>query len=119
MKFKLDENLEERAAEILRKSGHDAITATAQRLGGKPDETLFAVCQREKRCLVTLDLDFSNLLDFPPEKSAGIVVLRHPHPRLKSILELAKQLAAALEKNDPTGRLWIVEPNRIRIHETK
>jgi hypothetical protein len=30
--------------------------------------------------LVTLDLDFSNVIRFPPEHYAGIAVLRVPHP---------------------------------------
>ncbi len=117
MKFKLDENLDPRAAVLLRNAGHDAVTVTDQHLQGRPDETIFAVCRLEHRCLVTLDLDFSNLLDFPPERSAGIVILRHPKPRLRSWLELTEQLAVALKTDDPTGNLWIVEPGRIRIHQ--
>jgi len=117
MRFKLDENLDPRAAVILRETGHDTETVVEERLQGGADEKLFAVCQREKRCLVTLDLDFSNLLDFPPEKSAGVIVLRHPKPRVKAFLALFRQLVVALEEQNPRGRLWIVEPGRVRIHE--
>ena len=117
MKFKLDENLDPRAAAILQTAGHDAVTVADQSLQGAEDISVFEVCQREQRCLITLDLDFSNLLDFPPETSAGIVILRHPKPRLRSWLSLTEQLSVALRRDDPTGRLWIVEPNRIRIHQ--
>ena len=117
MKFKLDENLDPRAADILRKAGHDALTVADQRPQGAPDESVFTVCRREQRCLVTLDLDFSNLLDFPPETSAGIVILRHPRPRLRSWLDLTELLTVALQRDNPTGKLWIVEPGRIRIHQ--
>jgi len=117
MKFKLDENLDPRAAAILRKAGHDALTVADQRLQGAADASIFDACRREQRCLVTLDLDFSNLLDFPPETSAGIVILRHPKPRLRSWLDLTELLAIALQRDNPTGKLWIVEPGRIRIHQ--
>jgi predicted nuclease of predicted toxin-antitoxin system len=52
-------------------------------LQGAPDASVYDACWREQCCLVTLDLDFSNLLDFPPGISAGIVILRHPKPRLR------------------------------------
>ncbi len=118
MKFKLDENLDPRAAAILRGAGHDTLTVADQHLQGAADANVFEVCQRERRCLVTLDLDFSNLLDFPPETSAGIVILRHPKPRVRSWLALTELLAVALQRDNPTGKLWIVEPGRIRIHQT-
>jgi Domain of unknown function (DUF5615) len=43
---------------------------------GADDDTLFARCRQEGRCLVTLDLDFSNVLRVPPEQTAGLVGLR-------------------------------------------
>jgi len=37
---------------------------------------LIAVAQREKRCLVTFDLEFGNPLLFDPTEHSGIVVIR-------------------------------------------
>jgi hypothetical protein len=45
-------------------------------------------------------------------------VLRHPHPTLPGMLALVRQVAATLSEESPAGRLWIVEPGRIRIHES-
>ena len=117
MRFKLDENLNESAKAILRNAGHDVMTAVEQELAGSADPALFKVCQAELRCLVTLDLDFANLLDFPPNKSAGIVVLRHRRPTLAGVSVLVQQLATALKSSDPTGKLWIIEPGHLRIHD--
>jgi predicted nuclease of predicted toxin-antitoxin system len=55
VKFKLDENLSRRAADLIRAAGHDAVTVASQGLRGAADETLFEVCMRESRALVTLD----------------------------------------------------------------
>ncbi len=76
MKFKLDENFGTRTQHIFRVKGHDVQTVCSQRLNGCPDQRLYEVCCAEQRCLVTLDLDFTDVLRFPPSKSYGIVVIR-------------------------------------------
>ena len=78
MKLKLDENLGRRCVDILRAAGHEAATVTEQDLTGSEDSHLIRVCRDEDRCLLTLDLDFSNPLRFPPDKYAGIAVIRLP-----------------------------------------
>jgi predicted nuclease of predicted toxin-antitoxin system len=80
LKIKLDENLGNRAIELFREAGHEVATVSEQDLGGATDDQLIEVCRKEGWVLVTLDLDFSNVLRFPPERYAGIAVLRVPHP---------------------------------------
>jgi predicted nuclease of predicted toxin-antitoxin system len=75
VKFKLDENIGRRGLELLRASGHDVMTVWDQGLRGVTDEELFQICAAEGRALVTLDRDFGQITRFPPEKSAGIIVL--------------------------------------------
>jgi hypothetical protein len=68
---------------------------------------------------VTLDLDFGNVLRFPPEQTAGLAVLRPAgKPTLAALKRLAEQLIEALSRESVSGCLWIVEPGRIRIHES-
>ena len=75
MKFKLDENIGSRGKVLLESAGHDVSTVALQNLCGTQDVTLFAACAAEGRALITLDHDFSQVLRFPPSKSAGLVVL--------------------------------------------
>ena len=75
MKIKLDENIGTRGSELLAERAHDVSTVRDQKLSGAPDENIFAVCAAEGRVLVTLDRDFGEVLRFPPEQSAGIVIL--------------------------------------------
>jgi len=116
VKFKLDENLAERHCLALEAVGHDVSTVKRQGISGATDSELFSICRREERVLVTLDLDFSNVFEFPPEGTAGIVVLRARNLLIMTIDGLIENLIQALVSNDPIDSLWIVEHGRLRIH---
>lgn len=117
MRLKLDENIDERLTVLLREAGHDTTTVREQSLHGTADIDLSAHCVSENRILVTLDLDFSNVLRYPPEKTSGMIVFRGPDDLLPTVRILMQTLVEALTTQNPSAHLWIVEPGRIRIHE--
>jgi len=116
VKLKLDENLAERHRIRLESANRDVTTVVQQGFRGVSDVDLFELCKNEQRAVVTLDMDFSNVLAFPPKGTAGVIVLRGRDGLLRTIDQLIESLIRALETNDPTGTLWIVEPSRLRIH---
>lgn len=117
MKFKPDENLSQRAADLIRSAGHDVATVAGQGLRGAADETLFEVCTRESRALVTLDRDFGQVLRYPPAATPGIVILEiGPRATHAALLNRVRELLIMLNTRSLDGELWIVEPGRLRIH---
>jgi hypothetical protein len=75
------------------------------------------VCAAEGRALVTLDRDFGEVLRFPPEKSAGIIILDiGPRTTVQGIIDRLRDFLAVVEITPVAGALWIVEPGRVRIH---
>jgi len=118
MKFKLDENLGALGRGLLEADGHDVMTVAEQKLSGSTDDQLYQVCRDEARILITLDHDFGHMLRFPPEATAGIVILESPG-RLNPTAIIARmaELAALLRVRAIDRELWIVEPGRVRIRE--
>lgn len=116
-RFKVDENLPREAQALLLNAGHDAQTVHEERLAGHPDATVFDVCLSEDRVLITLDLDFSDIRQYPPASHRGIWVLRPVTQSIENVLSVLKG-ALALASDEPTAnRLWIVEPGRVRIRQ--
>jgi predicted nuclease of predicted toxin-antitoxin system len=76
LKFKIDENLPEEVAGLLRSAGYDVSTVLEQSMGGEPDPDVASVCRREQSALITLDLGFADIRTYPPEKYHGMIVLR-------------------------------------------
>ena len=118
MKLKLDENLGRRPAQLLRERGQDVTSAVGQGLGGASDRALIEACRAERRCLVTIDLEFANPLIFKPSTYAGIAVLRLPSkPDYHDLLGAVETLAGMLDRSPVEGRLWIVQRGRVREYQ--
>jgi predicted nuclease of predicted toxin-antitoxin system len=117
-KFKLDEHFGKRLQAIFLNAGYDAETVRDENLQGTSDHNLFEVCNSESRCLVTLDLDFSDIIGFPPSESAGIAILR-PRKRItiKDLETLILELLEYIKTNPIENQLWIVEKDKIRIRK--
>ena len=115
MRIKLDENIGRPGAHLLRSFGHDVSTVHDQRLSGCSDDHLFDVCIAGARTLITLDRDFGHVPRFPPQRSAGIVVLELGGSGSQQAL-----LDLAVAATRPVSReLWIVEPGRVRVRLQK
>lgn len=119
MKFKVDENLPGDIAELLRAAGHDASTVREQGHVGAPDGFLAKVCLEEGRALVTLDIGFGNVREYPPEQFAGIIVLRPDEPSKASVMKLAAVLLAQMETASVDGALWVITEDRVRVRRGK
>jgi predicted nuclease of predicted toxin-antitoxin system len=106
VRFKLDENLSRRAADLIRAAGHDAVTVASEGLRGAPDEKLFEVCTAERRALITLGRDFGQVLRYPPAASAGIVILEiGPRATHSALLDRIRELLIVLSTRSPDGAL--------------
>ena len=117
MKFKIDENLPSHCAELLIEKGYNAETVIQEGLQGCSDQTLIEVCQSENRILITLDLDFSDIRNYPPGSNPGIIVLRLSEQSILAAQVSIEHLIKTFSQELPVNKLWVVNESKIRIRE--
>jgi predicted nuclease of predicted toxin-antitoxin system len=115
MRFKVDENLPTQVAAMLRQEGHDAATVLEQGYGGCADARVATLCKRESRVLVTLDMDFADIRNYPPAEFPGLIVLRLRRHDKAGVLDALARLVQVIRREPLEGLLWIVEESRVRI----
>jgi predicted nuclease of predicted toxin-antitoxin system len=119
LKFKVDENLPDELAPLLRAGGWDAATVAEQHLSGSQDLPLANVCSSESRILVTFDRGFSDIRSYPGIGLPRIVVFRLKRQDKPHVLDVRAQFVRELARQELRGELWIVHENRIRIRLLK
>lgn len=116
MKLLLDADIPRSFLSNLKAEGFDVTDVRDMPDQPIPDEAIFNLASRERRILITRDLDFSNILHYPPSKSSGIIVLRthllSKEEMLQILKEALKQGAQTLDKT-----LVIASKNRLRFHK--
>jgi predicted nuclease of predicted toxin-antitoxin system len=115
MKFKIDENLPEELAQLLRESGWDASSVVLQQLGGTDDPRLAEICAAENRILVTFDRGFSNIRTYPPARGPGVIVFRLKSQDKPHVLAVSVRVIEMLRQHELQNELWIIHESRIRI----
>lgn len=112
---KTDENLSSEAAAHLRAHGVDAASVTEQKMQRFEDEDVWAVCQREHRALVTLDVDFADQRVYPTRSTPGIVAMRLSSQHKTNVRAVLDRLVIPLlRQGDLADRLWIVSDTKVR-----
>jgi len=84
-------------------------------LSGESDDRLGAICRRERRALLTLDVGFADVRAHPPSRYRGLIVLRLGTHERRHILDRVKALVPRLLRDELDRRLWIVDESGVRV----
>ena len=117
MKFLIDANLPRSITALISGLGHEVEFARDIGLAAAPDSAIAARAQIMRAVLLTRDLDFADVRNYPPEQYAGIVVLRLPDDAVAQDIVLIVTLFVREPAftSQLSGRLAIVEPDRVRF----
>lgn len=119
MRFLIDEDLPRSMDNLLRQCGHEAIDVRDIGLRGATDTEIATYVQKHELCLLSGDMGFADIRNYPPGKYSGVVVLHLPAKATSStILTLLQSLLVQTEiVNQLNGKLAIVERGRVRIRK--
>lgn len=115
MKFKIDENLSDRTKDIFIECGHDCHNVHEEGIAGGTDDALVEICRSEERHLVTVDLDFADIIRYPPDGYAGIIVFRVSRQDPEFLNRRLREVMSVLESIRLPGHLVIVSDERVRF----
>ena len=117
MRFKLDENIPVSVKLLIDEAGHQASTVYDEGLSGASDRAVAVACKAGEMILVTLDMDFANVLSFPPMTHPGIIVLRLPQMDAGAVRTVVSEFLSTADWEELRGATAIVEPGRMRIRK--
>lgn len=115
-RFLIDEDLPRLLSVYLQQKGNEAVHVTDVGLRAAPDHEIFVRAQERRAILISRDLGFSNILQYPPGSHYGIVVVRFPSEiRSQALVNELVERLAAIGEAEFAGALIILEPSQIRI----
>jgi predicted nuclease of predicted toxin-antitoxin system len=113
--IKVDECLPRDCAEFLARKGYDVETVQHEGLQGAPDIEVWNAAQREKRLLVTTDLDFSDARRYKPGEHAGVLLLRLSKEGKNHMVSYLEWLLAHHDIMQWEGLLVVGTDHKVRI----
>ena len=117
MRFLVDANMPRSTLALLASLGHVGEHARDIGLGHAPDSDIAACARSTGAVIVTRDVDFSDIRNYPPHEFQGLIVMRMPDDAVaQTIVNLLERFLKKRELVDRLPRhLVILESDRVRF----
>lgn len=117
LKFLLNANISYETADFLNSLGHDAKTVAQFDLEKAEDIEVVKKAIKERRIVITFDLDFGEIFYFSTKEKFWVIVLKLRDQTVESVNKTLNWLLETkiLEKKEFQNTLMIVQEGRIRI----
>jgi predicted nuclease of predicted toxin-antitoxin system len=115
MKIIVDESVSYGLATVLRTLGHEVIAIAESATSGADDKEIYNLVIQEQTVLITRDFHFTNALRFPPEKTGGIIYIRHGNLTSVEEIEIVKRFLSNHRHNEYNGRLVTLYKDSVKI----
>jgi hypothetical protein len=115
MSLLLDHCVPRRYARLLKAWGYDVRLSTEYLDADAPDTDIIALAVKLDAVLLTADLDFANVLDYPPADFGGIIVMRYAIEDEAQLDVTLQTTLTDLYREGLRAVLVIVAPRRYRV----
>jgi predicted nuclease of predicted toxin-antitoxin system len=115
MRIILDESVSYGLAEVLLRDGHQIVAIAESATSGNTDEEVFTLACKSESVLITRDYHFTNPLRFPPEKTGGIIYIRHGNLTSEEEILLVTKFFSNHPYTEFSGRLATLYRDSVKI----
>ena len=118
MRFLADMGVSLKTVEWLRNQGHDANHLRDEGLQKLPDDQIFEKAAKEKRILLTFDLDFTDIAIFTKNLEVQTILFRLRNAKPQNVIHHLNQiLLSEVSWLSKKSCIITVEESRFRIRE--
>lgn len=120
LRFFIDQCVPRSVSKSLQDAGHMVELLRPHLPINAKDPDVIKCAQKLKAVLITLNGDFSDIINYPPANFGGIVALQvrnHPEALPAIVMRLLTYLREHSKAEHWAGKLFLVEAHRIRIRE--
>lgn len=115
MKFLADMGISQRTVEWLRNKDHDIVHLREQGLQKLADEAILVKAKAEGRIILTMDLDFTNLLAWNKESMPSVIIFRLGNENYDKINEQLENVLSQCQNELLTGAIISVNDDTFRV----
>jgi predicted nuclease of predicted toxin-antitoxin system len=115
MRFLVDACVDIRVGEWLRAQGHDAVHLSEQGLQRLANGEIFRKAVAENRCVLTFDLDFSEIAALTGGSKGSVILVRLGDPDFRHVVDRLSAVLAESAAAIKVGAVISVEEARHRV----
>jgi predicted nuclease of predicted toxin-antitoxin system len=119
MRFLTDANIFVPMVNGLRRLVHDVFDSKEENLEKLTDNDVFKLAQDQKRILISMDKDFSNIITYPPGEHCGIIVVKLYSLKVDEATDIFLDSLTKLKTGDIRQNLVIIDRNKTRIRKER
>ena len=115
MSLLLNHCVQRKFLRILKSWGYEISLLQEHIAPDSDDSDVIEIAQKLDAALITEDMDFSNIFDYPPKDFGGIIVIRYSAKEEVKTINSLKRALEDLYRDDLRGVLVVISSERYRI----
>jgi|SRR3990167_3098944 len=115
MRLLADESTPFNLVQHIRSLNVEISTAKEEGLSGKNDEEVLSFAVKNKLTLITADIEFGNILLYPPASHLGVIVIRYSPRVTPELLQVISNFIRQSKDTNLSKTLVVIDKNKYRV----